>query len=258
MSDTATWARGAHLVKFGGEWYGVRQSAYRDVQSRGFLTFVNQGYTGNALADLLIGLPVVTGGARLDNPQNLRAQQLEPVRARRLAGDARADDLRGRALRVRVAAGRRGRSREPLRSGDRAARARRHRRHAARRLRARSQQHRAARRASPGPWTPKPRRILRGGYGIYYNQGAAGHVRRAVLQPSVLQPERLLSGVGPVDHARRSVPGVVPGVHSAVGDRVPAGPADAVDGALERQRAAPDRAEPGDRESPTSAPAATI
>jgi hypothetical protein len=74
VRDTATWARGAHLIKFGGEWYGIRQSAYRDVQSRGFLTFIDQGYTGNALADLLLGLPVLTGGARLDNPQNLRAQ----------------------------------------------------------------------------------------------------------------------------------------------------------------------------------------
>ncbi len=74
VTDTATWSRGAHLFRTGGEWYGVRQNAYRDVQSRGFLTFVDQGYTGNALADLLLGLPVVTGGARLDNPQNLRAQ----------------------------------------------------------------------------------------------------------------------------------------------------------------------------------------
>ena len=71
--DTATAAWGSHVLKFGGEWYGVRQSAYRDVQSRGFLTFISQGYTGNALADLLLGLPVLTGGARLDNPQNLRA-----------------------------------------------------------------------------------------------------------------------------------------------------------------------------------------
>ena len=73
VGDTATWSRGSHMVKFGGEWYGLRQSAYRDVQARGFLTFINQGYTGNALADLLLGLPVLTGGARLDNPQNLRA-----------------------------------------------------------------------------------------------------------------------------------------------------------------------------------------
>lgn len=73
ISDTATFSRGGHLLKTGGEWYGIRQSAYRDVQSRGFLTFINQGYTGNALADLLLGLPVLTGGARLDNPQNLRA-----------------------------------------------------------------------------------------------------------------------------------------------------------------------------------------
>jgi hypothetical protein len=74
LTDTATWLRGAHLVKFGAEWYGVRQSAFRDVQSRGFLTFVDQGYTGNALADLIMGLPVITGGARLDNPQNLRTR----------------------------------------------------------------------------------------------------------------------------------------------------------------------------------------
>jgi hypothetical protein len=73
ISDTVTWSRGAHLAKFGGEWVGVRQSAFRDVQARGFLQFIQQGYTGNALADLLLGLPVVTGGARLDNPQNLRA-----------------------------------------------------------------------------------------------------------------------------------------------------------------------------------------
>ena len=73
IADTTTMAVGAHLLKLGGEWYGVRQSAYRDVQARGFLTFVQQGYTGNALADLLIGLPVLTGGAQLDNPQNLRA-----------------------------------------------------------------------------------------------------------------------------------------------------------------------------------------
>jgi hypothetical protein len=73
IADTASAAFGAHLLKVGAEWYGVRQSAYRDVQARGFLTFVQQGYTGNALADLLIGLPVLTGGAQLDNPQNLRA-----------------------------------------------------------------------------------------------------------------------------------------------------------------------------------------
>ena len=74
LADTATWARGAHLIKFGGEWYGAWQSAFRDVQARGFLTFVQQAFTGNALADLLLGLPVVTGGARLDNPQQLRAR----------------------------------------------------------------------------------------------------------------------------------------------------------------------------------------
>jgi outer membrane receptor protein involved in Fe transport len=74
LSDTVTFSRGHHLIKGGAEWYGIRQAAYRDVQARGFLNFITQGYTGNALADLLLGLPVLTGGARLDNPQNLRAR----------------------------------------------------------------------------------------------------------------------------------------------------------------------------------------
>jgi hypothetical protein len=74
IADTLTWVHGVHLAKFGAEWHGIRQTAYRDVQSRGFLNFIDQGFTGNALADLLLGLPVLTGGATLDNPQNLRAR----------------------------------------------------------------------------------------------------------------------------------------------------------------------------------------
>ena len=43
-------------------------------------------------------------------------------------------------------------------------------------------------------WTidESARTVVRGGYGIYYNQGALAHVRRAVLQPAVLQSQRLL------------------------------------------------------------------
>ena len=73
ISDSASLPYGHHLFKAGAEWYGIRQSAYRDVQSRGFLNFISQAYTGNALADLLLGLPAITGGAHLDNPQQLRA-----------------------------------------------------------------------------------------------------------------------------------------------------------------------------------------
>lgn len=72
--DTLTYARGAHLFKFGADLQFTRQDAFRDVQSRGLLTFSSfpVAFTGNALADLLLGLPLVTGGARLDNPQRLR------------------------------------------------------------------------------------------------------------------------------------------------------------------------------------------
>ncbi|HSO76897.1 MAG TPA: TonB-dependent receptor, partial [Blastocatellia bacterium] len=73
--DGVSYAKGNHLLKFGFDFRAVQQDAFRDVQSRGFLTFSSQvPITGNALADLLLGLPAVTGGARLDNPQLLRTE----------------------------------------------------------------------------------------------------------------------------------------------------------------------------------------
>jgi len=72
--DGASYANGKHLVKFGFDFRGIQQNAFRDVQSRGFLTFSNFAFTGNALADLLLGFPAVTGGAHLDNPQHLRTE----------------------------------------------------------------------------------------------------------------------------------------------------------------------------------------
>jgi hypothetical protein len=71
--DTATYTRGSHLVKFGFEFRANQQNGYRDVQSRGFLNFVGL-FTQNPLADLLVGLPIVTGSARVDNHQHLRTK----------------------------------------------------------------------------------------------------------------------------------------------------------------------------------------
>lgn len=71
--DTATYSRGGHLMKFGGDVRIVQQNAFRDVQSRGFIQFSPFGQiTGNALGDMLLGFPIVTGGARVDNAQHLR------------------------------------------------------------------------------------------------------------------------------------------------------------------------------------------
>jgi hypothetical protein len=72
--DTATYARGMHLFKFGFDIRVMQQNAFRDVQSRGFIAFSPQAYTGNALADMLLGLPVTTGVAKMDNPQHLRGE----------------------------------------------------------------------------------------------------------------------------------------------------------------------------------------
>jgi hypothetical protein len=73
--DNASYARGPHLVKFGFDFRATQQNAFRDVLSRGFLTFAAPSpITGNPLADLLIGAPLFTGGARLDNHQHLRTE----------------------------------------------------------------------------------------------------------------------------------------------------------------------------------------
>jgi hypothetical protein len=72
-ADTVTYARGEHLISFGGDFRALQQNAFRDVQARGFLTFSDRAQiSGNGLADLLLGFVTYSGGARLDNPQYLR------------------------------------------------------------------------------------------------------------------------------------------------------------------------------------------
>ncbi len=71
--DHVSFIRGRHTVKFGGEFRALQQNGFRDVQSRGILQFLGP-FTGNPLADLLLGLPSVAGVAQLDNPQHLRAE----------------------------------------------------------------------------------------------------------------------------------------------------------------------------------------
>lgn len=72
LVNTSTWTRGRLLLKFGTDIRKFDQRAFRDVQSRGLINFV--GFTGNALTELLLGIPAVTGGARLDNRQHLRGE----------------------------------------------------------------------------------------------------------------------------------------------------------------------------------------
>ena len=74
--DSLTWSQGAHLLKGGFDFRAVKQDAFRDVQARGNLTFTPFAYTGVALADLLLGLPTITVGAQLDNPQRLRTENV--------------------------------------------------------------------------------------------------------------------------------------------------------------------------------------
>jgi outer membrane receptor protein involved in Fe transport len=72
FADSVAWARGRHLLKAGVDLRRLQQNAYRDEMARGYLSFL--GMTGNALAEMLQGFPSLTGVARLDNQQHLRAQ----------------------------------------------------------------------------------------------------------------------------------------------------------------------------------------
>jgi hypothetical protein len=73
--DTASYISGNHLIKFGGDLRFSQQNAFRDVESRGRLQFSPFAQiSGNAVADLLLGFPLLTSVAHVDNPQHLRTQ----------------------------------------------------------------------------------------------------------------------------------------------------------------------------------------
>jgi hypothetical protein len=71
VSDMLSIDHGKHLIKVGGEFRHYGSDGYNHLFARGQLNF--QGaYTGDAFADLLLGLPTVTILAENDNPQALR------------------------------------------------------------------------------------------------------------------------------------------------------------------------------------------
>jgi carboxypeptidase family protein/TonB-dependent receptor-like protein len=73
--NSSSYVQGRHLIKFGGDIRFSQQNAFRDVESRGRLTFSPFAQiSGNALADLLLGFPLLTSVARVDNPQHIRTQ----------------------------------------------------------------------------------------------------------------------------------------------------------------------------------------
>ncbi|HKG97293.1 MAG TPA: TonB-dependent receptor, partial [Pyrinomonadaceae bacterium] len=73
--NNASYASGDQLIKFGVDLRFSQQNAFRDVESRGRLQFSPFGQiTGNALGDLLLGFPFLTSVARVDNPQQIRTE----------------------------------------------------------------------------------------------------------------------------------------------------------------------------------------
>jgi hypothetical protein len=73
--NNSSYVRGNHLFKFGADLRFSQQNAFRDVESRGRLQFSPFfQLTGNALGDLLLGFPLLTSVARVDNPQRIRTE----------------------------------------------------------------------------------------------------------------------------------------------------------------------------------------
>jgi Carboxypeptidase regulatory-like domain/TonB dependent receptor-like, beta-barrel len=78
LLDSATYVRGAHLLKFGADLRFAQQNAFRDVEARGRLQFSPFAQiSGNAFADLLLGFPLLTSIAHVDNPQHLRTNSYD-------------------------------------------------------------------------------------------------------------------------------------------------------------------------------------
>jgi hypothetical protein len=76
LVDALTFERGRHHLKSGAEFRGYQSDGYNHLFARGQATF--QGaFTGNAVADLLLGLPTVTLLAVNDNRQALRTWSLD-------------------------------------------------------------------------------------------------------------------------------------------------------------------------------------
>jgi len=68
-----SYVHGSHLIKFGADIRFAQQNAFRDVESRGRMQFSPFAQiSGNALADLLLGYPLLTSIAHVDNAQHLR------------------------------------------------------------------------------------------------------------------------------------------------------------------------------------------
>ncbi len=169
LSDAATWTHGTHLVKFGGEWFAERRRASRSGALRGVLQFDDRGSSGNALADLLLGEPALTATTGAADPTIVHGQSW---------GVFAQDNWRATealtltaGLRYEIAA-------RPANGGgagsrDAAAALLRSAAGAVPRDRVVADRNNVAPRAGfAWAFDNEARNLLRGGYGVYYNQDA--------------------------------------------------------------------------------------
>jgi len=58
LQDSVSWARGAHLLKFGGEYVRTNIDMFQGIAPNAFFVFASSFPTNNAVANLLLGAPV--------------------------------------------------------------------------------------------------------------------------------------------------------------------------------------------------------
>ena len=125
--NTLSYVRGDHFFKFGVDFRFSQQNAFRDVESRGRLQFSPfLTLTNNALADLLLGFPLVTSVARVDNPQRIRTESYNFFINDSFRATRRLTLVGGLRYEYNSPACRCGRSRNSLRRRDTKSRASRH------------------------------------------------------------------------------------------------------------------------------------
>jgi hypothetical protein len=73
FTDSVSWVRGKHELKFGGEFQRDQLNTLLGIASNGFFVFAPVPIIGNAFADFLIGQPVVFLQGGGDLPRGLRA-----------------------------------------------------------------------------------------------------------------------------------------------------------------------------------------
>ena len=85
LQDSVSWARGGHLLKFGGEYLRTGIDMFQGIAPNAFFVFASTFPTNNAIANLLLGAPVTFYQGFGDFSRQVNVWNLRPLRAGRMA-----------------------------------------------------------------------------------------------------------------------------------------------------------------------------